>query len=271
MPKAPPAIHCMTVSTMNCRRMSRFVAPTARRTPISLRRRFTLTSITFMMTIPPMITDMALTRMNTPKNAELILRLFKIPRVRLDVDSQTCVCTLHAQEYRQGNHDEVVLILPKDAADLLYDPYHHEFVIPDAKALPDRIHAKKQLLHQGVADQADVSPMLGFRCREVAAKLYSARVNIRHAWRLPIEIHVRYLFVAVSRVHAAAGRGANLLAGGAAFGDGAHVLELNLLVLERLDDDVEVRHRKRCACDLKHVCGEVGDLLFDVNVGALDD
>src|SRR6266550_4623434 len=145
MPKAPPAIHCMTLSTINCRRMSRFVAPTARRTPISLRRRFTLTSITFMMTIPPMTTDMALTRMNTPKNAELILR--------------------------------------KDAADFLYDPDHHEFVVPDAKALPDGIHAEKQLLHQRVADQADVSPVLSFHRREVAAKLYGARVNIRHARR----------------------------------------------------------------------------------------
>jgi len=34
----------------------------------------TLTSITFMMTIPPMTTEIALTRMKTPKNAELMLR-----------------------------------------------------------------------------------------------------------------------------------------------------------------------------------------------------
>ena len=59
---------------MNCRRMSSLVAPTARRTPISLRRRVTLTSITFMITMPPMITEMALTIMNTAKNAELMLR-----------------------------------------------------------------------------------------------------------------------------------------------------------------------------------------------------
>ena len=74
MPAIPPAIHCMTLSTMNCRRMSLFVAPTARRTPISLRRRLTLTSMTFMMTIPPITTEMALTMMNTAKNAVLMLR-----------------------------------------------------------------------------------------------------------------------------------------------------------------------------------------------------
>ena len=69
----PPAMHCIKLSVMNCFRMSPCVAPIARRTPISLFRNVTLTSITFMITIPPMITEIALTRMNTPKNAELML------------------------------------------------------------------------------------------------------------------------------------------------------------------------------------------------------
>ena len=67
-------MHCMKLSAMNCHKMSRFVAPTARRTPISLRRKVTLTSMTFMMTMPPITTEMALTIMNTAKNAELMLR-----------------------------------------------------------------------------------------------------------------------------------------------------------------------------------------------------
>src|SRR5207249_1731773 len=83
---------------------------------------------------------------------------------------------------------EVVLVLPKDAADLLYDPYYHEFVVPDANTLPDGVHAEKQLLHQRVADQADVSAVLGFRDGEVTAKLHGARVNIRHARRLAVEV-----------------------------------------------------------------------------------
>src|SRR5713226_5716877 len=201
----------------------------------------------------------------------LILRLFKISGVRLDVDSQTCVRASHAEEHWQGDHDEVVLVLPKDAADLLDDPYHHEFVVPDANTLPDRVHAEKQLLHQRVADQADVSAVLGFRCREVAAKLYGARVNIRHARRLSVEVHVRHLFVAVSSVHDAAGGGAHVLASGAAFGNGAHVLELNLFELQRLDDDVEIGHCEGSARDLKDVCAKVGDLLFNVDVCPLHD
>ena len=73
MPMAPPAMHCMKLSVMNCFKMSPCVAPIARRTPISLLRSVTLTSITFMITIPPITTEITLTRMNTPKNAELIL------------------------------------------------------------------------------------------------------------------------------------------------------------------------------------------------------
>src|SRR5260370_1113919 len=134
----------------------------------------------------------------------LILRLFKISGARFDVDCQACVRTFHAQEHRQGGHDEVVLVLPQDAADLLDDPSHHEFVVPDANSLPDRVHAEKQPLHQRVTDPTDVSAALGFRYREVAAKLYGARVNIRHAWRLPVEVHVRHFFIAVSHMHAAA-------------------------------------------------------------------
>jgi len=44
---------------------------------------------------------------------------------------------------------------------------------------------EKQLLYQGVADQANVSAVFAFRFREVAAELNGARVNIRHARRLP--------------------------------------------------------------------------------------
>ena len=53
--------------------MSAWVAPTARRTPISLVRSVTLTSITFMMTMPPTTAEMELTITNTAKNAELML------------------------------------------------------------------------------------------------------------------------------------------------------------------------------------------------------
>src|ERR1700730_11436274 len=113
--------------------------------------------------------------------------------------------------------------------------------------------------------------MLGFRGREVAAKLYGARVNIRHARRLPVEINVGHLFVAVSRVHASAAGGSNFWASGAAFGNGAHVLKLNLLELQRLDDDVEIGHCEGSARDLKDIGAEIGDLLFNVDVCPLHD
>ncbi len=50
-----------------------------------------------------------------------------------------------------------------------------------------------------------------------------------------------------------AGAGPDLFAGGAFIGYGPHVVELNLLILQRLDDDVGA---------------EVGDLLFHIDVRA---
>src|SRR5260370_41541728 len=73
MQMAPPIRHCKTLSERNWRMMSLCVAPTARRMPISLVRSVTLTSITFMITMPPTTAEIELTRMNTAKNAELML------------------------------------------------------------------------------------------------------------------------------------------------------------------------------------------------------
>ena len=53
------------------------------------------------------------------------------------------MCPLHAQEDRERDHDEVVLVLPKNAADLLHDAYHHEFIVADANRLSDGVHAEK--------------------------------------------------------------------------------------------------------------------------------
>ena len=49
------------------------VAPIARRIPISLVRSVTLTSMTFMITMPPTTAEIELTMMKTAKNAELML------------------------------------------------------------------------------------------------------------------------------------------------------------------------------------------------------
>ncbi len=57
MPRAPPIIDSVTASTRNCLRMSRPRAPTAMRSPISRVRSVTLTSMMFMMPMPPTSSD----------------------------------------------------------------------------------------------------------------------------------------------------------------------------------------------------------------------
>ena len=58
-PSAPPAPESRTVSTRNWMMMSRRLAPSARRMPISRVRSVTLASMMFMMPIPPTSRDMA--------------------------------------------------------------------------------------------------------------------------------------------------------------------------------------------------------------------
>ena len=53
MPRIPPTRQSTSASTRNCSRMSRRVAPSALRTPISRVRSVTETSMMFMIPIPP--------------------------------------------------------------------------------------------------------------------------------------------------------------------------------------------------------------------------
>src|SRR3989454_10062503 len=73
-PMRPPARHCARTSTRNWRAMSRWVAPTERRKPISRVRSVTLTSVMFMMTMPPTTEETEEMRRKTRKKTELMSR-----------------------------------------------------------------------------------------------------------------------------------------------------------------------------------------------------
>ena len=53
VPNMPPMLVCTTASMMNCMVMSRRLAPSARRMPISRVRSVTVASMMFMMPMPP--------------------------------------------------------------------------------------------------------------------------------------------------------------------------------------------------------------------------
>ena len=50
---------------------------------------------------------------------------------------------LHAQEDGKRRHDEVVLVLPEDAADFFHHANDHEFIVADTDGLADGIHPEK--------------------------------------------------------------------------------------------------------------------------------
>src|SRR5215468_5441505 len=178
---------------------------------------------------------------------------------------------LNAEEHGKRDSDKIVLVLAENAADLLHDANDHELVVADANAPADRIDTEEKLLYQRIANQADVGAVFGLGGAEVTAELHGARVDIGHAWRLAVEADVLGLFVGVTRSHGCAGGGADLGARRTALGEGAYVIQLDFLVLERLDDDAEVGDGKRRAGDLEDVGAEIGDFVFDIKVGALHD
>src|SRR5271156_5016348 len=113
--------------------------------------------------------------------------------------------------------------------------------------------------------------MFGFRVSEVTAGGDRPRINIRHIRGLAIEANVLQLFVSKSRANGGAGSGADFIARGALVFDGGQLFRANFPVLQGFDDDVEVGHREWGTRDLEDVGAEVGDLLFDIAVGALHD
>src|SRR5579883_1045333 len=72
-PIAPPTSDIVADSIRNCSRISVYRAPSAFRTPISRVRSVTLTSMMFIMTIPPTISEMEAIPITTKKNVWLML------------------------------------------------------------------------------------------------------------------------------------------------------------------------------------------------------
>src|SRR3990167_6654466 len=73
IPIRPPMSVRMTDSMRNCCRMSPLVAPTALRSPISLVRSVTATSMIFIMPIPPTMSEMDAMAAKKSVSAEVIL------------------------------------------------------------------------------------------------------------------------------------------------------------------------------------------------------
>src|SRR5215472_6965861 len=202
----------------------------------------------------------------------LVLYRFEIPRARLYVDGQAGgMESLDFQKQRQRNDHEVVLVLSEHAANLFDDADHRELIVPDAYGLPDGVHPEKQPLYDRISNQADARAVICLPAGKEAAVAHLPRIDTGHVGGLAVEVHVGRFFILVSRSYRSAGRGAHLVASRASFLDCPHVIHINLFVLERLDDDVEVRDREWRARDLEHVGSQVRDFVLHIQVRSLDD
>ena len=169
----------------------------------------------------------------------------------------------------QRDHQEIVLVLAEHRTDALEGSHHGELVGAGANHAADGIGAEKELLRQAVADQADVRGMAVLHLGEVAPQLDRSGVDIRHGGRVAVHGGVVEFVVLVAERGAAADGGAHHLATAAALGERLHVLGVKIAVALRFGEDREIGHHKGQARNAKDVGAQVGDLLFDVDIGAL--
>ena len=135
--------------------------------------------------------------------------------------------------------------------------------------LPSGSIPGKKRLNQAVADQAHLRRPVILRIREVAALQHRAGIDIRHIRRMPVDIHIREFVVPIPHFGCRAARRSDRFAVDALILHRLPVVELDVLVLQRFDDHVEVGGSKRGACNLEDVCAEVRNLLLHVEVRSL--
>ena len=187
MPIAPPIALKVTASIKNCTRMSAARAPTAMRMPISRVRSVTLTSMMFMMPMPPTIKrhrrdarEQKAHRPGRVRNALHQVRLcahgevgflaampgdqqfgdFRLRLVDALVVGGPCQNVVHKRAGRDpvhvagiGNDHNIILVLAEKIEALGRE--HADDLkrnVPDAQGFAQRIFAGKQLVHHGLAD-----------------------------------------------------------------------------------------------------------------------
>ncbi len=169
----------------------------------------------------------------------------------------------------ERDDDEGVLVLPEHGADLFEGADDGELGVFGANGAAQRVDVGKELLGHAIADQADAARVAVFEVGEVAAGIDRAGIDDGHRGRVAEEGGVFELAVAEAQRGAARKRGAHHPAMRALEGKSGDVLRIEKAIALRLGDRAEVDHGERQAADAEDVGAEVGDLLLDVDVGAL--
>src|SRR3954463_10857437 len=88
--------------------------------------------------------------------ARLVLRILKsLLADRFDVHHEAAVRAVYFQIYAERDKNKTVLVLTEDAADFFHCSDDGVFLRANADSLAQWVNARKELLHQGVADDAD--------------------------------------------------------------------------------------------------------------------
>src|SRR6185437_13297822 len=186
------------------------------------------------------------------------------------LNGEAAVAAAHLEIGAQGDDDEVVLVLAEDAADLLEGSDDGELLGIGANGVAQRVFGGEELACDAGADQADVSGVLILDVGEVAAEFDGAGVDATHGGGEAVDAGVIEFVVGVAESGGAGHGAADGFAMRAGCGHGVHVLGIEVAVSQGFGEEVEIGNGERGARDPEDVGAEVGDLLLDVEVGALD-
>src|SRR6266581_2037307 len=203
IPDTPPVTLMSTASLRNCSRISRSVAPTARRTPISRMRSSTEASMMFMIPMPPTTSEIDAMAPSTTLKMVLVrcscfssssgtviskstTELCRRASIQLDVALRHLRAVAEPQQQRMHRHVDVHVGVA-DAeplhrliahAPLVQHAHHRQPRVPDLERLADGVLGGEEAGADAVADDRDGEAALHLQGREPGA---AARLQVGEA------------------------------------------------------------------------------------------
>ena len=272
-PASPPPSESITASARNWRRMSFFCAPSARRMPISRVRSMTETSMMLAMTMPPTTSEMPEMKITSAKApaeiwrqtastapaeirpngssapnggvaagahdaAHLVLGLLERGHAvgRAHEESEASARTELLAEGAERHVDLLVLVASEHRALLAHQPDDLERAAFDPDQAAERVELAEELAADVGADHHHRRGVIDLGLDEEASGLEVEIAEHRHVGGRPVDLDVLELLAFALHRLVGARRDSDSAAARAQTLDGAGVVDVDPLALQRLEE-----------------------------------
>src|SRR5208282_2105472 len=172
----------------------------------------------------------------------------------------------------EGNLDEPVLALAKRCPDSSRHANHPEWDAADVDLLADRVKAREKLRHEILADETYHGLVRAIRVVEIATGFHLGLPDVNHVRSLTGDFHFMQDVCFVPHVPAAeVGLRANILIALDGVAKIFEVLNADGLVAMSRFQPVVAAHCKTELREDENICPQVGNVIGDIEVHAIDD